>query len=110
IRGFRIELGEVELALSQHQGVRQCAVSLQRDESGEKRLVAYVVPSDQRWPTGSELRSHLKARLPEYMVPSAFVELSELPLTTNGKLDRKALLALRAAEQKVEAESPRTPV
>src|SRR5262249_118725 len=110
IRGFRIELGEVESALSQHQGVHQCAVSLQQGESGEKRLVAYVVSSGGRQPATTNLRSHLKPRLPEYMIPSAFVELSQLPLTTNGKLDRKALQALYAAGQEAEAESPRTPV
>jgi amino acid adenylation domain-containing protein len=88
VRGFRIELGEIEAVLAQHANVSESVV-IARDEDGDTRLVAYVV-TDQDL-TVSELRSHMKERLPEYMVPSAFVLLERLPLTTNGKVDRRAL-------------------
>ncbi|MBT2491922.1 amino acid adenylation domain-containing protein [Streptomyces sp. ISL-96] len=87
IRGFRIELGEIESALAGHPGVRD-AVVVVRDE----RLVAYVVPAGHA-PSLGELRAHLAASLPEYMIPAAFVPLDALPLTTNGKLDKRALPA-----------------
>jgi amino acid adenylation domain-containing protein len=90
IRGFRVELGEIESALNAHPGVRESVV-LARDTSiGDKRLVAYVVPI-QGEPTISELREYLLKTLPDYMVPATFVFLHKLPLTTNGKVDRRAL-------------------
>jgi acyl carrier protein len=95
IRGYRIEPGEIEAALSGQAGVRQCAVVVREEEPGDKRLVAYVVAEpgiEVRW---QELRSHLQARLPDYMAPSSCVLLSELPLTPNGKLDRQALLKVK---------------
>src|SRR5262249_20296634 len=93
IRGNRIELGEIEAALLEQRGVRQWAGCLREDERGEKRLMAYVVASGDVTPTGRELRKYLQGRLPDYMVPSMFVGLAELPLTTSGKLDHKALPA-----------------
>ena len=95
IRGFRIELGEIEAALSQHSSVSTAAVLLQENELGSQRLVAYLVPNsgfrNQHPELISELRSFLKHKLPDYMVPSAFLLLDALPLTPNGKIDRLAL-------------------
>src|SRR5437868_12188667 len=91
VRGFRIELGEIEVALSKHPGVKQNIVTVREDGPGQKRLVAYIVPNLSPAPTGSELRAHLSATLPDYMIPTAFVSLASLPLTPNGKVDRRAL-------------------
>ncbi|GAB3384694.1 amino acid adenylation domain-containing protein [Lysobacter fragariae] len=93
IRGFRIETGEIESVLARHESVRACAVIARDDGAGgEARLVAYVVPSGTP-ASQATLRAHLATALPDYMVPSAFVELEALPLTENGKLDRRALPA-----------------
>jgi len=91
VRGYRIELGEVEAVLAQHPRVEGCAVVVREDEPGDKRLVGYVVWSGGEAGRVEELKEHLRGKLPEYMVPSAFVVLDELPLSANGKLDRRGL-------------------
>jgi len=97
IRGFRIELGEVEARLAQCEGVKEAAVIAREDSPGDKRLVAYVVGTESvavdATSNVEQLRAHLKALLPDYMVPSAFVALQSFPLSPNGKLDRRALPA-----------------
>ncbi|MGC4746972.1 amino acid adenylation domain-containing protein [Micromonospora sp. DT201] len=94
IRGFRIELGEIEAVLGAHPVVRDVAVEVSRSERGDKRIVAYVVPAvDREAFDGEALREHARARLAEYMLPAAIMTLEQLPLTANGKLDRRALPA-----------------
>jgi amino acid adenylation domain-containing protein len=93
IRGFRIELGEIEARLREHEGVQEAVVLAREDTPGDKRLVAYYTVSEQSSVGAQELRAHVAAKLPEYMVPSAYVKLESLPLTPNGKLNRKALPA-----------------
>jgi amino acid adenylation domain-containing protein len=94
VRGYRMELGEVEAALGAHEMVREALVVVREDVPGNQQLVAYVVLSGEEQRTmAGELRAFLKERLPDYMIPSLFVRLSELPLTTHGKVDRQALPA-----------------
>ncbi|HEV2734759.1 MAG TPA: non-ribosomal peptide synthetase, partial [Longimicrobiaceae bacterium] len=93
VRGFRIELGEIEAALARQPAVRQAVVAAREDGTGERGLVAYLVPGEGALPPVGELRAALAEELPEYMLPSAFVELEKLPLTPNGKVDRRALPA-----------------
>ncbi|MFT3954884.1 MAG: amino acid adenylation domain-containing protein [Piscinibacter sp.] len=90
IRGFRIELGEIEAALAAHPAVRACAVAAPLENGNASRLVAYVV-ADGTAPSAAALREHLATRLPEFMQPNTWVWLEALPITTNGKLDRRAL-------------------
>ncbi len=117
IRGFRVELGEIEGAITAHAGVKEAVVLVVEETPGDRRLAAYVVPRAVEGAEGLSvdgLRSALAARLPEYMIPAAFVVLEALPLTPNGKVDRQALAALArtAAMREGEAEhaAPRTPV
>ena len=111
IRGFRIELGEIEAALSQHQDVQTSVVIVREDIPGNKRIVAYIVPQPQIIPTVSVLRSFLKEKLPEYMVPSAIIILESLPLTPNGKIDRRALPAPESRIGiEIEIVPPRNPI
>jgi amino acid adenylation domain-containing protein/non-ribosomal peptide synthase protein (TIGR01720 family) len=112
IRGFRVELGEIEARLAEHGGVGQAVVAMREDMAGDERLVAYYtcVEETERGVGAKELRSHLSSVLPEYMAPAAYVRLERFPLTTNGKVDRKALpapdLSVRLERQYV---APRTP-
>ncbi|HLL45115.1 MAG TPA: amino acid adenylation domain-containing protein, partial [Longimicrobiaceae bacterium] len=107
VRGFRVETGEVEAVLARHPAVREAAVVARDDAAGVKRLVAYLVPDGVLVPDA--VREHARATLPEYMVPSALVVLDALPLTRNGKLDRRALPA-PAWETDGRFVAPRTPV
>src|SRR6185437_11423497 len=97
VRGFRIELGEIENQLSKHAAVQQAIVVVREDVPGDKRLVAYVIPKPGEHLSFAECRTHLKQSLLDYMVPSAVVELTVVPLTPNGKVDRKALPKPNAA-------------
>ena len=91
LRGYRVELGEIEGVLAQHPDVRQAVVSLREDTPGEKRLAAYLVPRGSPASATDEVRDFVRQRLPDYMVPTAFVWLPALPLTPNGKVDHRAL-------------------
>lgn len=109
LRGFRIELGEIETAISRYPGVREAVVIVREDIPGDKRLVAYVT-SDQQALTISAVREALTGKLPNYMLPSAVVRMDAMPLTPNGKIDRKGLPAPdtgRSARQR-EYAAPRT--
>ncbi|HEY54092.1 MAG TPA: amino acid adenylation domain-containing protein, partial [Caldilineae bacterium] len=110
IRGFRVELGEIESVLDRHEAVRESVVLVREDAPGDQRLVAYVTAAGAGVDAG-ELRTHCLRSLPDYMVPAAFVTLEAIPLTNNGKVDRKALPAPDWSQTTVEVEfiSPRTP-
>ncbi len=109
VRGFRIELGEVESALREHPAVNDAVVLAQTGDNDEKRLVAYVVSSSEQL-SSSELRDHLRSRLPDYMLPGGFLQLDELPVTDNGKLDRRALPRIEYGGNEAEYENPRMPL
>ncbi|HYP54022.1 MAG TPA: amino acid adenylation domain-containing protein [Pyrinomonadaceae bacterium] len=113
VRGYRIELGEIEAALAEHETVRECCVVAREDAAGEKRVVAYVVArTNEGEPSAAAWRAHLQQRLPQYMIPTAFVTLDEWPLTANGKVDRKALPAPESARPETSEtyEAPRNSV
>ena len=113
IRGFRVDIVEVESILADHPGVKQAAVIAREDpSSGDMRVIAYVAPNSEALPTGRRLRDFLQEKLPEYMIPSSFVVLDQLPLTSTGKVDRCALPAPgtgRPATDNPYA-APRTPL
>lgn len=111
-RGFRIELGEIEAALGQHPAVSQCIAIVREDDPGDPRLVAYVVSAQAQPATALELRQFLQQTLPDYMLPSAFVLLEALPITPNGKVDRRALPKpdSSSAPRTDTFVAPRTPV
>jgi amino acid adenylation domain-containing protein len=104
IRGYRIELGEIEAALKEQPEIKQVVVIAREDRPGDKRLVAYLVATASTVPTTSELRTRLKRQLPDYMVPTAYVFLDQIPISTNGKIDRRAL-PLPAETQALQADT-----
>jgi amino acid adenylation domain-containing protein/non-ribosomal peptide synthase protein (TIGR01720 family) len=107
IRGYRVELGEIERTLAGHPALRQAIVAAPTDEGGRQRLIAYVVPAQhgiETEPTGAQLRSWLSDRLPPYLVPATYLVLDKLPLTANGKVDRKALPVPTAIDRAVDRE------
>ncbi len=123
IQGYRIELGEIEATLTQHPSVQAAVVAAHGEGHGAKRLVGYVVPGQEQSTKNKEqngeredsqfsgeLRAYLRERLPEYMVPTTFVMLDALPLTDNGKVNRRALPAPERIGSAEGAEAPRTPV
>ena len=109
LRGYRIELGEIETAVARYPGVREVAVIVREDNPGDKRLVAYLV-TGQKPPAVGELRDFLSEKLPTYMLPSAVVSMEAMPLTPNGKVDRRALLAFGMGQAAAEKDfvAPRT--
>jgi amino acid adenylation domain-containing protein len=110
IRGNRIELGEIKALLEQHEQVKEAVVLVREERSGDKRLVGYVVGRDGAEVEAGQLRSYLRKHLPEYMVPGVIVSLKEMPLTPNGKMDRRALPAPDFSQRELECVTPRTEV
>jgi acyl carrier protein len=110
VRGHRVELGEIEAVLRRQAGVAEAAVVARQEAAGEQRLVAYVVTRAGAAPSRAALRAGLRAALPDYMVPSAFAVLDRLPLTSSGKVDRRALPEPEAEGRDLDATyaSPRT--
>ncbi|MBK8253569.1 MAG: amino acid adenylation domain-containing protein [Polyangiaceae bacterium] len=109
IRGHRIEPGEIEAVLSEHAAVSRCAVIVREDRPGDARLAAYLVPRSGQSITASDVRKHLRKKLPEYMIPQHVVELTALPLTPAGKLARRELPAPTGAGPSPKARRPETP-
>src|SRR5690606_994089 len=102
VNGHRVELGEIESVLEELPQVRQAAAMVSAGDDGDARLVAYVVGADGESVFGSEIRRALRERLPDYMVPSMVLPLDAMPLTPNGKVDRKALPDPLAGRRDVE--------
>jgi amino acid adenylation domain-containing protein/non-ribosomal peptide synthase protein (TIGR01720 family) len=110
IRGFRIELGEIESALRQHSEIREAAVVVHEDDStGRKRLIAYCIRAGHGELQTSDLQAYLKTKLPDYMTPAVYKFVDELPLTANGKVDRRALPAVEIRDFLAVYTAPRTP-
>lgn len=111
IRGFRIELGEIEAALSRHPHVQEAVVTAQELRAGDKELVAYVVPRPGETVTAHSLRQYLHQHLPDYMVPVMIIRLETMPLTPNGKIDRRTLPAPAAVlEERTNYQPPRNEI
>ncbi|MEY2466676.1 MAG: hypothetical protein QOD03_1197, partial [Verrucomicrobiota bacterium] len=112
IRGFRIELGEIESALRSHPGLKEAVVVAREEAPGKKKLVAYFVPRDSAAPNVSELLNFVKGKLPNYMVPSAFVKMGTLPMTPAGKVDRRGLPDPGDTRPELDQQfvAPRTPI
>jgi amino acid adenylation domain-containing protein len=110
LRGFRVELGEIESVLAAHPEVNQAVVVVREEDDGDKRLIGYVVTGVAGGAVPEGLREHLAESLPDYMVPNALVVLAELPLTTQGKVDRNALPAPDVAANPTKGRGPRNPV
>ena len=108
VRGYRVELGEIEFALAQHADVKECVVTTEEAATGEKRLIGFVVPNTGATPHSEQLKSFLKEKLPEYLVPSVIGVLDSLPLMTNGKVDRHALPKIEDLESANVFVAPRT--
>jgi amino acid adenylation domain-containing protein len=98
IRGYRVELGEIEAVLGQHEDVSECVVRVHQERTADVNLWAYIVPRAKSNPSRRGLRSYLRSRLPEYMIPSRFFALNEIPLTSSGKINRVALSTIEAQE------------
>lgn len=109
VRGFRIEPGEVQATLNQYPGVRESVVMVREDSPGDRRLVAYVIAAPAQRPDGDSLRKHAKEKLPDHMVPAAFVVLDEMPVTSTGKIDR-ARLPAPAKVKSEDAQTSRAPL
>lgn len=111
LRGYRVELGEVESALAEHPAVREAVVAAREDVPGDQRLIAYLIRRDRKEDPIPGLRDFLAAKLPDYMVPSAFLLLEAFPLTPNGKVDRRALPAPGTKRHEAQDfEPPRAPI
>ncbi|ELS00755.1 amino acid adenylation enzyme/thioester reductase family protein [Xenococcus sp. PCC 7305] len=99
IRGYRIEPGEIETILTQHSHIEESIVLVREDCPGDKRLIAYIIPTQEQVPSLEELRGFLRQKLPNYMIPSALVPLEAMPLTPSGKVDRRALAKVNLVRQ-----------
>jgi amino acid adenylation domain-containing protein len=112
VRGHRIELGEIQAALNEHRSVRQSVVVVSEGQMGDKRLIGYVVSAEGEIATATELKRHVREKLPEHMVPEAILLLEEMPLTANGKIDRKRLPLMGEGGRRPEQEYAfaRTPI